>query len=297
MNPSNAIRANINIAIVQHKHHLSRLRVFLKRTNPRRIYSHIAMWLALLHLLGTHSGSTTIIGVRFDEAVVIVSDSKEINLNNGQSRGVCKIHTGQGFTWAESGMVEEIGGRYNINQTISSVAAKNSTPRRKVDELDKIIPGVIREEGKRMRIINPLMFDRFINMSEILEFLYIGVENEKLVSFFREYRIRLIKGEVSVEQTWKRECPRADCRYPQMMVMGERDEVEAYLVTHPSMYTPSTIEGAIQTGTMLVQMEATAWPTFVSLPIETAVVSTHGVWWSPENTYCKDAEKAPLHKK
>jgi hypothetical protein len=82
-----------------------------------------------------------------------------------------------------------------------------------------------------------------------------------------------------------------------MTVMGENSAAEAYLIAHPSMYTPSTVEAAIKVGATLVQMEVTASPAYVGLPIDTAVVSSRGIWWGTDNVYCKDPEKARLRKK
>ena len=275
------------------KNHLSGFRVFLNRTHSRRIYSQIAAWIVLLHLLSVAGSGTTIIVIRFDDAVVIVTDSKALDLTTGKSTSICKIQTGRAFAWAVSGLVWDTTGGYNINATIARVATKRDTLRHKVNELDERMPDVIRREAKRLRRIAPKVFERFINSSEILEFSFIGSENGKMTDFFREYKIELVKGEVNVAWTWSRECPGKSCRYPQMTVMGQRmDVIEPYLVAHPAMYIPSSIEAAIQTGTNLVQMEAVASPDVVALPINVAVISSHGVWWGPNNVQCKDQQKA-----
>lgn len=291
MNPIDSICTKVNVAIVQYKNRFPCFRVFLNRTNSRRIYSHVAVWITLLHLLAVTGRGTTIIGIRFNEVVVIVADSRLLELASGKTAAVCKIHARREFTWAVAGLIWDTTGGYNINRTIGRIAAKRDTLRRKVNELDETIPDVIREEAKIMRRTAPKVFERFINSSEILEFLFIGSENGKMTEFFREYKIELVKGKVNVAWTWSRECPGRDCRYPQMTVMGERGAAEAYLVAHPVAYTPSSIESAIRIGTMLVQMEAVASPDVVGLPINTAIIDSHGVQWGPDNIQCKDTNK------
>jgi hypothetical protein len=73
-----------------------------------------------------------------------------------------------------------------------------------VNELDEMMPNVIRKEAKRLRRMSPKVFDRFINSSEFLEFSFIGSENGKMTDFFRQHKIELVKAELNVTWTWSR---------------------------------------------------------------------------------------------
>jgi hypothetical protein len=95
MNPIDAIHTDVNIAIVHKKKPFLRFQGLLNGTHSRRIYSQIAAWVTVLHLLGVVASGTTIIAMRFDEAVVIVTDSKALNLTTGKSTSVAKFTQGE----------------------------------------------------------------------------------------------------------------------------------------------------------------------------------------------------------
>lgn len=292
-----SFHSDANVVAVESRHRLPAFRLLLNRTgsgriysSSGRIYSHVAAWIALAHLLAVPSRSTSVIAVLFDDAVVVVADSKMVDLSNGKASSVCKIHSGKKFAWVVSGLVADTAG-YDVNRIIRRIAVKEETVRNKVTELDEAMPDVIRAEAKKLRTKAPKVFERYINSSEILEFLYIGADGGKMMTFFREYKIELIKGQVNVDWTWSRDCPGKGCRRPQMTVMGERVAVEKYIVAHPAALAPSSIEAAMQTGTMFVQMEAAASPEVVAFPVNTAVIDTQAVRWGADNKQCKEMNR------
>lgn len=257
----------------------------------------LAAWFASVTISTTSGQSTTIVGIRTPELVVIAGDS--VGTFRGGSpektRLVCKVFTVGGAGFAISGLSRDVHRGFDAEAIVASALWHRESIRGAMIEIQNELSNALLAELERLKKEDPTVYEKSLQGlgGYVISVLIAAFEGREPVASAIAFKGQENpSGRIGLTTIYLN-CPGDDCPGGTLtFFLGERGAIDRYTAKHGKNFNMPPEEGA----PFLVELEIMAGTSGVGPPIDVLKITKEGPFWVTRKAGCADSPVGFKHK-
>jgi hypothetical protein len=226
-------------------------------------------------LFGCCLRATSIVAVRTPDAIFMGSDSKMIKGDGSEAGNGCKILSSNEFFVG----IARIWGSPAQGFTVASFAAEalnsNSDLPSRVTHFERLLLHPLERLLMALRTTDPSRFQRELEGQSAVDALFVGFEAGYPALLLRSFIVHNGASQSITARIRREDCSRYCSEALAYVALGQHKAIDKALAENPDLWKIGVAESIRK----LINLEISAAPTFVGLPISILTIDKSGPRW------------------